>query len=55
LIEWLHPALYESPLRAALVRPEPAIEDGRMALPSGPGLGVELVDEAVARYRFVEG
>jgi L-rhamnonate dehydratase len=55
LIEWLHPALYESPLRAELVRPEPTIEDGRMALPAGPGLGVELVDEAVARYRFVEG
>jgi L-alanine-DL-glutamate epimerase-like enolase superfamily enzyme len=49
-VEMFHPALYESPLRAELTRPEPEIRDGRIALPRGPGLGVELVPEAVERY-----
>ena len=31
--------------------PEPAIVDGRMDLPTGPGLGIELDEDAVARYR----
>jgi L-alanine-DL-glutamate epimerase-like enolase superfamily enzyme len=33
------------------VRPEPAIRDGRMELPAGAGLGVELDEDALARYR----
>jgi L-rhamnonate dehydratase len=36
LIEMLSPALFESPLRAELVEPEPAIVDGTIALPTGP-------------------
>lgn len=32
----------------------PIIEDGRVSLPEGPGLGIEL-DEAVARDHLVEG
>jgi L-alanine-DL-glutamate epimerase-like enolase superfamily enzyme len=34
-----------------LVHPEPEIRDGRMDLPTGPGLGIELDEDAVARYR----
>jgi L-alanine-DL-glutamate epimerase-like enolase superfamily enzyme len=51
-VEQLHPELFHSPLRAELVRPEPAVTDGTIPLPTGPGLGVELVAEAVARYRL---
>jgi L-alanine-DL-glutamate epimerase-like enolase superfamily enzyme len=49
-VEMLHPALYESPLRAELTRPEPVIVDGWIPLPREPGLGIELVPEALERY-----
>lgn len=52
-VEMLHPALYESPLRAELTGPEPEVLDGSVALPSEPGLGVELDEDTVARYRVV--
>jgi L-rhamnonate dehydratase len=51
IVEMLSPELYESPLRAGLVRPEPEISGGRIPLPTEPGLGIELVEEAVARFR----
>lgn len=38
-------------LESDLLQTSLAIEDGRMALPPGPGLGVELDAEAVERYR----
>jgi L-alanine-DL-glutamate epimerase-like enolase superfamily enzyme len=50
-VELLHPKLYESPLRAELVRPEPVVQDGAISLPTAPGLGIELVEDAVERYR----
>ena len=50
-VELLSPALFDSPLRAGLVRPEPELAaDGTLPLPPGPGLGVELVAETVERY-----
>lgn len=49
--EFLSPLLWDSPIRRELVHPEPEIRDGRMDLPISPGLGVELDEEAVARYR----
>ena len=52
-IEAFHPALFWSRLREELVTPEPAIVEGRITLPDAPGLGIELVDEAVERYRIV--
>jgi L-alanine-DL-glutamate epimerase-like enolase superfamily enzyme len=52
--ELLHPDLYDSPLRRDLVRPEPEIRDGVMDVPRAPGLGIELDEDALARYR-VEG
>ena len=51
-IEVFHPELFPSPLRAELVAPEPAVRGGTIELPTAPGLGVELVEEAVARYRL---
>jgi L-rhamnonate dehydratase len=50
-IEMLSPAIFDSPLRAELTRPEPEVEDGTLPLPSEPGLGIELVEEAVEAYR----
>ena len=42
---------YFARLREELVAPEPQVVDGRIALPQGPGLGIDLVDEVVERYR----
>ena len=50
-IEMLSPAVFSSPLRAELTQPEPEVEEGTMALPTEPGLGIELVEEAVRTYR----
>lgn len=54
-VETFHPALFDSPLRAELVRPEPEVVAGTIELPTGPGLGVELVPEALARYTVSAG
>lgn len=51
--EFLHPELFDSPLRRELVSPEPVVRDGFMDLPDLPGLGVELNPEAVDRYRVI--
>jgi len=51
LFEYISPVVFDSPLRRDLVGPEPVIENGRMAVPEGPGLGIELNEEAVERYR----
>ena len=50
-VELLSPAVFDSPLRRDLTRPEPELEDGTLPLPAAPGLGVELIEETVARYR----
>jgi L-alanine-DL-glutamate epimerase-like enolase superfamily enzyme len=39
-----------SPMQHELVRTPFAIEDGHLAVPDGPGLGIEVDEEAVARY-----
>jgi L-alanine-DL-glutamate epimerase-like enolase superfamily enzyme len=39
-----------NPLRAGLAAPFPAVADGRMVLPTGPGLGAAPAPE-VERYR----
>ena len=49
--EHLHPDLFESPLRRELAGPEPEIRDGAIVVGREPGLGVELDEDAVARYR----
>jgi L-alanine-DL-glutamate epimerase-like enolase superfamily enzyme len=49
--EFLSPELYDSALRRHLVGPEPTLADGKMALPEGPGLGVELNEAFLAQAR----
>lgn len=51
VFEYISPKVFDSPLRRELVSPEPTIDDGFMALPTGPGLGIELNEEAVERWR----
>ncbi|MGL6278260.1 MAG: mandelate racemase/muconate lactonizing enzyme family protein [Gaiella sp.] len=50
-VEHFHPDQFLSPLRAGLVTPEPELVDGCFALPTAPGLGIELCDDLVERYR----
>jgi L-rhamnonate dehydratase len=46
------PAIYPHMImRGALATPEPPIVDGAFVLPDGPGLGLELDEDAVARFR----
>jgi L-alanine-DL-glutamate epimerase-like enolase superfamily enzyme len=47
----LSPALFASPLRAELTRPEVEVHEGSVALPTAPGLGIELVENALETYR----
>ena len=51
LFEYVSPQVFDSPLRRELVSPEPVIVDGFMALPTAPGLGIELNEELVERWR----
>lgn len=51
VFEYVSPLVFDSLLRRELVSPEPAVIDGFMALPQGPGLGIELNEELVARWR----
>jgi L-rhamnonate dehydratase len=50
--EYCHPELYpQAELRRNLVGPEPQIVGGEFAPPHGPGLGVEIDEEALSHYR----
>jgi L-alanine-DL-glutamate epimerase-like enolase superfamily enzyme len=40
-----------NPLREALARPFPHVEDGHWLMPDAPGLGIEPDLPALARYR----
>lgn len=51
VFEYVSPHVFDSPLRRDLVSPEPAVVDGWMDLPVGPGLGIELNEDLVARWR----
>lgn len=51
LFEYISPQVFDSPLRRELVSPEPVITDGFMELPTAPGLGIELNEELVERWR----
>lgn len=50
-IEYLPHELADSALRKDLVSRELPFEEGRIPLPRTPGLGVELNEEAIAKYR----
>jgi L-alanine-DL-glutamate epimerase-like enolase superfamily enzyme len=47
---WLEVDVNPNPLREGLAQPFPAIGGGAMALPTGPGLGVEPDPEVLRRY-----
>jgi L-alanine-DL-glutamate epimerase-like enolase superfamily enzyme len=50
--EYCHPEIYpHQELRRNLFGPEPKMIDGVFELPTGPGLGVELDEAALAHYR----
>lgn len=49
-IEFMPPELCDSLLRKELVNDELRIENGRLAMPEKPGLGVELNEEAIRKY-----
>ena len=51
VFEYVSPHVFHSPMRRELISPEPAVVDGFMALPDGPGLGIQLNEELVARWR----
>jgi L-alanine-DL-glutamate epimerase-like enolase superfamily enzyme len=51
VFEYVSPKVFDSPLRRELVSPEPDVVDGFMELPTAPGLGIELNEELVARWR----
>jgi len=50
-IEFLPRELADSALRRDLVSRELEVENGRIALPEAPGLGITLNEDAIARYR----
>jgi L-alanine-DL-glutamate epimerase-like enolase superfamily enzyme len=51
VFEYVSPHVFDSPMRRELVSPEPEVIDGFMTLPEGPGLGIELNEELVERWR----
>ena len=51
-VEMFHPALFDSVLRRELTGPEPEIVEGTIALPSASGLGIEVDEAVVERYRI---
>lgn len=53
--EMCAPELSGATLRSELVAPEPVVVDGKLELPSWPGLGIELVGETVERFRVTTG
>lgn len=52
LFEYVSPQVFDSPLRRELVSPEPVLRDGFMELPAAPGLGIELNEALVERWRI---
>jgi len=43
---------YENPFRDKLVTAPAKVEDGFVTVPTGPGLGIEIVEEVIERYRI---
>ena len=54
-VEMLVPSLWSAPLRDEVVVPEPVLDNGTIALPTAPGLGVELVQSALRTYAVAVG
>jgi galactonate dehydratase len=41
---------FDWPGRADVITPSPAVEDGHLKVPDAPGLGVDIIEDEVARY-----
>jgi len=50
-----HAGMYPYPLAEEVLETDLGIEDGRLELPTGPGLGVEADLSTVDRYPYVDG
>lgn len=50
-VEWLEEDAHPNPLREALLGDHLAARDGHLRLPEGPGLGVEIDDQALEQFR----
>ena len=53
-VEFLPASLSESPLRADLVKKDFTFVNGQIPLPQSPGLGIELDEDAMERFRVKE-
>ena len=49
--EYVSPHVFDSRLRRELTSPEATLKDGKMELPQGAGLGIELNEDLVQRLR----
>jgi L-alanine-DL-glutamate epimerase-like enolase superfamily enzyme len=52
IFELAPPEIYASPLRRAIADVALPVHGGAIALPTAPGIGVELPDELIARFRL---
>jgi L-alanine-DL-glutamate epimerase-like enolase superfamily enzyme len=50
--EFVSPQIFDSPLRRDLTAPEPLVKDGRVELPSAPGLGISLNEQLIEKLRL---
>jgi L-alanine-DL-glutamate epimerase-like enolase superfamily enzyme len=51
-VEYLHPELFPSAIRRQATRPQPLLVNGCFPLPEGPGLGVELCEDAIQQFKI---
>ena len=49
------PGMYPFDLAFEIIEGEPAVEDGRLTVPDGPGLGVEVNLDVIEEFPFVDG
>ena len=54
-IEYFPPYLFDSPLRKHLVTPEAEVRDGKVELPTAPGLGIALNEDIIRDYAVGSG
>ena len=47
--------MIQGPLQWAILADPPVIENGYLILPDKPGLGVELAEDLVVRFPYIEG
>jgi L-alanine-DL-glutamate epimerase-like enolase superfamily enzyme len=52
IFEFAPPEIYASPLRRALADVALPVHHGAVALPAAPGIGVDLPDDLIARFRL---